>query len=85
MGAANDGVVTLEDFKEGKAGQIWRKRGNPYFYFENSKFCTWEIDGCANSEAPKILIAISKSGLKIKSKIWIDTIYNFIEFIKFIK
>ena len=72
--ATNDGDVILEDFKEGKAEQIWRKRGYPYFRhggfsLENSKFCTWELGGCANSEVPKILTAISKSGLKIKGKI----------------
>ena len=66
LGTTNDGKVIPEDYKEGKAQQLWKK-GEPnaegYFTLENSK------------EA-KIMTAISSSILQIKGNItwrWIVT------------
>ena len=55
----NDGGVTLEDFEDGKAEQLWKK-GEPnaegYFILENSS-------------VPKVLTASSSSDLKIQGNI----------------
>jgi hypothetical protein len=59
LGATIDGKVIQEDFEEGKTEQLWKK-GKPdaqgYFTFENSG-------------VPKVLTAISESGLEIKGNI----------------
>ena len=56
LGSTNDGKVSLEDYEEGKADQLWKK-GEPdaegYFTLQNSG-------------EPKVLTAISKSSLEIK-------------------
>ena len=58
-GTTIDGKVILEDFEEGKAEQLWKK-GEPdaegYFTLQNSG-------------EPKVLTAISESGLVIKGNI----------------
>ena len=58
LGSTNDGKVRQEDYEEGKAQQLWKK-GEPnaegYFTLENSG-------------VPKVLTAISESGLVIKGK-----------------
>ena len=54
--ATSDGNVTLEDFEEGKAHQLWKKGeldAEEYFTLENSG-------------EPKVLTAISESSLEIK-------------------
>ena len=54
--ATSDGNVTLEDFEEGKAHQLWKKGeldAEDYFTLENSG-------------EPKVLTAISESSLEIK-------------------
>ena len=58
LGATSDGKVDLEDFEEGKAHQLWKKReldAEDYFILENSKW-------------PKVLTAVSES-LEIKGNI----------------
>ena len=59
LGATSDGKVIQEVFVEGKADQLWKK-GKPdaegYFTLENSG-------------VPKIITAISESGLEIKGNI----------------
>ena len=59
LATTSDGQVILEDFKEGKAEQLWKK-GKPdaegYFILENSK-------------VPKIMTAVSSSVLQIKGNI----------------
>ena len=59
LGATSDGKVIPEVFVAGKAEQLWKK-GKPdaegYFTLENS-------------EVPKVLTAISESGLEIKGNI----------------
>ena len=57
--AKNDGEVILEDFEDGNADQLWKKGesdADGYFTLENSK-------------VPKVITAISKSGLEIKGNI----------------
>ena len=58
LGTKNNKQVTLEDFEEGKAEQLWKK-GVPdaegYFTLENSK-------------VPKVLTATSSGGLEITGK-----------------
>ena len=59
MEAKNDGEVILEDFEDGNADQLWKKGesdADGYFTLENSK-------------VPKVITAISKSGLEIKGNI----------------
>ena len=59
LGATSDGKVILEDFEEGKAHQLWRKReldAENYFTLENSG-------------VPKVLTAIFESSLEIKGNI----------------
>ena len=61
LGATSDGKVILENFKEGKAHQLWKKGkldADDYFTLENSG-------------VPKVLTAISGSSLEIKGKITI--------------
>ena len=57
--AANNNTVSLEDFEKDKAEQLWKK-GKPdakgYFTLENSG-------------VPKVITAISESGLEIKGNI----------------
>jgi hypothetical protein len=59
LGATSNGKVIQEFFVEGKANQLWKK-GKPdaedYFTLENSG-------------EPKVLTAISESGLEIKGNI----------------
>ena len=59
LGATRDGKVIQEVSVEGKANQLWKK-GKPdaedYFTLENSG-------------EPKLLTAVSESGLEIKGKI----------------
>ena len=59
LGATSDGKVIQEFMVEGKATQLWKK-GKPdaegYFTLQNSG-------------EPKVLTAISESGLKIKGNI----------------
>ena len=59
LGATSDGKVIQEVFVDGKADQLWKK-GKPdaegYFTLENSG-------------VPKIITAISESGLEIKGNI----------------
>ena len=57
--ATNDGEVILEDLKEDIAEQLWKK-GAP----DADGFFTLE-----NSNVPKVLTAISSSGLQIKGNI----------------
>ena len=59
LGATSDGKVILEDFEEGKAGQLWNKGeldAENYFILENSG-------------VPKVLTAISESSMEIKGNI----------------
>ena len=59
LGATGDGKVIFEDFEEGKADQLWRKReldAENYFTLENSG-------------VPKVLTAISERSLEIKGNI----------------
>ena len=60
--ATSDGKVIQEVFVDGKADQLWKK-GKPdaegYFTLENSG-------------VPKVLTAISESGLKIKGNITLN-------------
>ena len=77
MGATIDGKVILEDFEGGNAHQLWKKGeldAKDYFTLENSG-------------VPKVLTAISESGLKIKGNITLRltllvdhllTIYHFV-------
>merc|ERR1719350_655238 len=57
--ATSDGKAILEVFEEGKPEQLWKK-GNPdakdYFTLES------------HSKVPKVITAISESGLEIKDK-----------------
>ena len=56
LGATSDGKVILEDFEEGKSQQVWKKGeldAEGYYTLENSG-------------VPKVLTAISESGLVIK-------------------
>ena len=59
LGATSNGEVILQDVEEVKDGQLWKK-GEPdaedYFTLENSG-------------EPKVLTAISESGLEIKGNI----------------
>jgi threonine dehydratase len=59
LGATIDGEVILEDFKEDKAEQFWKK-GEPnaegYFTLENYQL-------------PKLMTGISSSGLEIKGNL----------------
>ena len=59
LGATSDGKVIQEVFVDGKADQLWKK-GKPdaegYFTLENSG-------------VPKVITAISESGLEIKGNI----------------
>ena len=59
LGATNDSKVILENFEEGKDGQLWKK-GEPdaegYFTLENRK-------------VKKVITAISESGVEIRGKI----------------
>ena len=58
-GTTNDNKVILENFEEGKDGQLWKK-GEPnadgYFTLENSK-------------VQKVITANSSGGLEIKGKV----------------
>ena len=60
LGAKSDGKVIQEFLVEGKADQLWKK-GKPdaegYFTLES------------HSEVPKVITAISESGLEIKGNI----------------
>ena len=59
FGATSDNKVIQEVFVEGKADQLWKKGESDaqgYFTLENSG-------------VPKVITAISKSGLEIKGKI----------------
>ena len=58
----NDGELILEDFKEGKAEQLWKK-GVPRSEFD--MFYSLE-----NSKVPKVITAISSSKLEIKGKMY---------------
>ena len=63
LGTTNDGEVILEDFKEDKAGQLWKK-GDSLDEFDG--FYTLE-----NSKVPKVITATSSSNLEIKGNmIW---------------
>ena len=73
FGSTNDGKVIPEDYEEGKANQLWKK-GKP----DAENFFTLE-----NSGVPKVMTAISSSGLEIKGNItlrctnncWLFTIF----------
>ena len=74
MGGKRHGEVILEDFEEGKDGQLWKK-GEPdaegYFTIENS------VSGLENDyEVPKFMTAISESGLEIKGNITLRWIFS---------
>ena len=61
LGITNDGEVILEDFKEDKAEQLWKKG-----VIRNDGF-----DGfysLENSKVPKSITAVSSSNLEIKGK-----------------
>ena len=59
LGTTKDGEVILEDFKENKAEQLWKKghiqNKDGFYILENSK-------------VPKVITAISSSNLEIKGK-----------------
>ena len=58
LGTTSGGKVILEDFKEGKVQQLWKKGeldAEDYYTLENSG-------------VPKVLTAISERGLEIKGK-----------------
>ena len=59
MEATSDDRVIQEVFVEGKADQLWKKGK-----IDVERFFTSE-----NSRVPKVIIAISKSGLEIKGDI----------------
>ena len=62
LGITNDSEVILEDFKEDKAEQLWKKG-----LIRNDGF-----DGfysLENSKVPKFITAISSSNLVIKGKL----------------
>ena len=62
LGITNDSEVILEDFKEDKAEQLWKKG-----LIRNDGF-----DGfysLENSKVPKVITAISSSNLEIKGKL----------------
>ena len=59
LGSTKDGKVSPENYEEGKAEQLWKKGeldAEDYFTLENSG-------------VPKVLTAISESGLEIKGNI----------------
>ena len=57
--ATSDGKVILKDLVEGKAHQLWKKgKSDPDKYFT-----------LINSGMPKLITAISKSGMEIKGNI----------------
>ena len=61
LGSTKDGEVILEDFKENKPEQLWKKghiRNKDGFY------------SLENSKVPKVITAISSSNLEIKGKIY---------------
>ena len=61
LGTTNDGEVILEDFKEDKSEQLWKKG-----VIRNDGF-----DGfysLENSKVPKSITAVSSSNLEIKGK-----------------
>ena len=58
LGATSGGKVSLEDFKAGKAQQLWKKGE-----LDAEDYYTLESSG-----VPKVLTAISESGLVIKGK-----------------
>ena len=60
LGATSDGRVILEDFEEGKAHQLWKKRELD----AEDYYLTLE-----KSEMPKVLTAVSESSLEIKGSI----------------
>ena len=60
LGATSDGKVILEDFEEGKAHQLWKKRELD----AEDYYLTLE-----KSEMPKVLTAVSESSLEIKGSI----------------
>ena len=59
LGATSGGKVSLEDFKAGKAQQLWKKGE-----LDAEDYYTLESSG-----VPKVLTAISESGLVIKGNI----------------
>ena len=72
--AKSDGKVILEDFEENKAEQLWQK-GNPdakgYFILVPSLSSSVKV--------PKVITAISESGLEIKGNItlrWIPSLID---------
>ena len=59
LGSTNYSKVSQEDYEKGKAQQLWKKgkaNGKGYFTLENSGM-------------PKVITAISESGLEIKGNI----------------
>ena len=76
LGATSDGKVILEDFEEGKSKQVWKKGeldAEDYYTLENSG-------------VPKVLTAISESGLEIKGNISLRWIlladYIFVDYLQ---
>ena len=69
-GTTNDSKVILENFEKGKAQQLWKK-GEPnaegYFTLENYG-------------VPKVITAISESGLEITGNITLDTTYILVDY-----
>ena len=59
LGITNDGEVILEDFKEDKAEQLWKKGVSRDDGFDG--FYSLE-----NSKVPKVITAISSSNFEIK-------------------
>ena len=64
--ATSDGKVIQEVFEEGKAEQLWKK-GKPMA----QDFFTLE----SHSEVPKVITAVSESGLEIKGNITHGLLY----------
>ena len=62
MGTTNDGEVILEDFKEDKAEQLWKKGVSRS---DSDGFYSLE-----NSRETKFITAISSSNLEIKGKMF---------------
>ena len=63
LGITNDGEVILEDFKEDKAEQLWKKGVSRDDGFDG--FYSLE-----NLKVPKVITAISSSNLEIKGKMY---------------
>ena len=63
LGITNDGKVILEDFKEDKPEQLWKKGFSRSDGFD-------EFYSLENSKVPKLITAVSSSNLEIKGKMY---------------